>query len=472
MIRLCINTQTPPIHPNPRVHARPGAIWRLGRDYVPNVGGVVPMMRALLRASLGRWVARSPRWVALGAPGLPEEVRTDEGYLLETFELDPRAAAAYRRFKEAIWRSFHSPTVNEFPLAEYPAFVEYNYRAAARLVRRAEEYDLFYVHDFQQLLVGGMVGSAAPALLRWHIPVELGGYPEPVRRFLIKAMEGFDAVVVSTRTSLEELLHVGFHGRAFQIYPYLDPRTQTRPTAGAIAAFRERLDIPPEAPIVLSVGRMDPVKRQDLLLEAFATVRRRRPDARLVLAGGGSFSTRDLGAPDGASKATVWRTALERQVRELRLGDRVRFTDLISDAELQTAYGAASLFVHPAPWEGFGLVAVEAWLHGLPVIVSRGAGVAELVEDDVNGFAVPPGSAPALARRMLRLLDHPDAAERMGEVGRLTARRCDVARAAPRLREIFEHTIQLYEWRGVRAPTAGPDPFLDDRPGRRAGGAR
>ena len=84
MIRVCINSQTPPLRPL-RGAGRSGTLWRSGVDYEPNVGGVVPMMRALLRASVGRWIAPHPRWVALGGPGLPPLVRTDDGFLLETF---------------------------------------------------------------------------------------------------------------------------------------------------------------------------------------------------------------------------------------------------------------------------------------------------------------------------------------------------------------------------------------------------
>jgi len=451
VIRLCINTQTPPIHPLPGAPHRPGVRWREGRDYAPNVGGVVPMMRALLKATVGDFVARSPRWIALGAPELPREVATDEGYVVETYRLDATTLAAYGRFKESVWHSFHSPFTYRFSMGDYREFVEYSYRTADCLLRHATDYDLFYIHDFQQLLVGGLVGSAAPALLRWHIPVDLKGYPEPVRRFFIKAMEGFDGIVVSTRSGLEELIRAGFHGRAFQQYPYLDPATQRPASHAAVHELRERFSIGPDAPIVLSVSRLDPVKRQDLLVDAFASVRRRHPDAVLLLVGGGSFSTRTLTGSGARSKADDWGERLRERVAARRLSDAVVFAGGLSEADVQTAYSAASVFVHPAPWEGFGLVVVEAWCHRLPVLVSTGAGVAELVDDEVNGFAVPPGSAASLARRIVQLLDRPEAARRMGEIGSLTARRCFVERAVPRLREIFERTIQVYEYTGLRS---------------------
>lgn len=449
MIRLCINSQTPPLRPIPGREPRGTGRWELGTDYNPNVGGVIPMMRALLRRASGSWIAPNPRWVSLGGPGLPEEVETSEGYVVETVGIDAATLAGYTRFKEAIWRTFHGPSTFSFPYEDYREFVEYGYRMADRLLRRVPDYDLFYINDFQQLLVGILIGSAAPTLLRWHIPMDFKGYPEPVRRFFLKTLEGFDGVVVSTRAGLEELIRSGFQGHAFQVYPYIDAREQSMAPENAVHALRQRLGIPADAPIVLSVGRLDPVKRQDILLRAFASVRRQHPSARLVIVGGGSFSTRVLGAGGKVSKAQAWELELRRIARSLRLGGSAILAGTLSPSDLQAAYTTSSVFVHPTPWEGFGLVAVEAWMHRLPVVASRGAGVSELIDDEVNGFSCPPGSDRALAHRISYLLSHREEAEQMGEVGSYTARRCHVDRAAPRVREIFQQAIRLYEWRGA-----------------------
>ena len=453
MIKLCLSSQTPPINPLPGAPHHPDGIWRLGEDYVPQFGGVVPMMRALLAEGAGNWIAPNPRWVALRGPGIPPEVRTSEGYVVETVHLNPSERELYSRFKESVWSSFHGPGASRLLPDEYRAFVGYSYTAARPLLEHLGEYDLYYINDFQQILTGMLLGSAAPSLLRWHIPMDFRGYPEPVRRFFLKMMEGYDAIVVSTRQGLEDLIRVGFLGRAYQVYPYLNPDEYRAPPPGAVRRFREKYGLD-ASPFVFSISRMDPVKRQDMLLKAFALVCRRFPDHRLVLAGGGSFSTQALGHGRRATKAATWSAYLQKLVHDLHLEDQVVFTGNLNTEELHAAYRASTLFVHPAPWEGFGLVAVEAWLHGRPVIVTRGAGVSELVNDGVNGYAVSSGSASALAARMAQVLAHPEQGERMGEAGALTARQCSVRRAAPRLRRIFEHTIHLYSRSGL-AP-AGP----------------
>lgn len=455
MIRLCLATQTPPVRPLPASADRGlGAVWKLGRDYEPQVGGVVPMMRALLRVGVGSWIAPRPRWVAMGGQGFPAQILTDEGYYLDTVPMPSDRRELYGRFKESVWRSFHGPGLPEFVPAEYRAFVQYNWATADHLMQHLGSYDLFYINDFQLVLCGAMIGSAAPALLRWHIPLEFRGYPEPVRRFFLRLMEDYDGIVVSTRAALEELFRYGFHGRAFQIYPYVDPRVHRAGPSSAERRFREKFELG-SSRLVLSVSRLDPVKRQDLLIRAFAKARKGHPDVKLVLAGGGSFSTRQLSGPGTASKATSWLRELRDLVHALGLEGSVIFTGSLTSEELTAAYGTSEIFVHPAPWEGFGLVVVEAWLHHLPVIVSRGAGVAELVDDGANGLSVPPGSVPRMAQALKRLLDDPAEGERMGDFGSMTAQRCDVRRAASRLKEIFERTIDHYERSGLSPPTVG-----------------
>ncbi len=449
-MRLCINTQTPPFR-----LAGPGDTDRSGSPsgrYVANVGGVVPMMRALLAASLGRWIDRPARWVALGAPGAPRELSSPEGFVVEHVDLSPLDRRRYARFKDSVWYSFHGPGFPEFARDDYRSFLTYSHRTADVLLAHLDDTDLYYVNDFQQLLIGGLIGSAAPAVLRWHIPLELAGYPEPVRRFFLRSMEGFDAIVVSTRAGLEELVRSGYHGRAHQLYPYVDPRDHAEATPREVAAFRERYGLG-EAPVILSVARLDPVKRQDLLVRAFASIRRKFPSARLVLVGGGSFSTMALGTDPRETKRLAWQRRLDHVIRRHRLEGSVVLTGSVTPAERNAAYSAASVFVHPAPWEGFGLVAIEAWIHGLPVVVSQGAGVAELVDDGLNGFTTPPGSVRAIAHSIERLLRRPGEAERLGAAGRLTARRCYIGRAIPRLKAIFSEAIDLYHSSGLRQPS-------------------
>jgi glycosyltransferase involved in cell wall biosynthesis len=77
-------------------------------------------------------------------------------------------------------------------------------------------------------------------------------------------------------------------------------------------------------------------------------------------------------------------------------------------------FSRCSVLVAPSVTEGFGICVLEAMAHGRPVIVSEGAGAADVVDDDVNGFVVPRRNPDAIADRIMQLKNSPDLALEMG----------------------------------------------------------
>lgn len=143
--------------------------------------------------------------------------------------------------------------------------------------------------------------------------------------------------------------------------------------------------------VALAVGRLVEVKRFDLLLKAWAQSARSCPGWILRIVGDGPLRPR-----------------LEAQICELGLEDSVHLCGRIQD--IGSLYRAASLLVHPAAYEGWGLAVSEALAHGVPVIAFADCpGVNCLVEDNVNGLLVEPGCArvTALATSLERMMhDH------------------------------------------------------------------
>jgi len=148
---------------------------------------------------------------------------------------------------------------------------------------------------------------------------------------------------------------------------------------------------------VLSVGRLDRAKRNDLLLEAAAL----DPSLRVVVTGEG---------PD--------RERLESIARERGLNGRAEFTGRIDEAELTSLY-ARCLAVFYAPVdEDFGMVPYEAFLSEKPVLTTTDAGgPLEVVADGRTGLVTEPVAAE-LARAAGRLREHPDEARAYGQAGR------------------------------------------------------
>jgi glycosyltransferase involved in cell wall biosynthesis len=149
---------------------------------------------------------------------------------------------------------------------------------------------------------------------------------------------------------------------------------------------------------VVAVGRLSPEKDHPTLLRAVALAGRAAP-LRWEVAGNGPC-----------------RAALERLAAELGLGDRVRFLGEVAD--VPALLGRASVFVLPSLTEGLSLTLLEATARGLPVVATRVGGNPEVVVDGETGLLVPPGAPAALAGAVLRLLDDPATARRLGAAGR------------------------------------------------------
>jgi glycosyltransferase involved in cell wall biosynthesis len=149
------------------------------------------------------------------------------------------------------------------------------------------------------------------------------------------------------------------------------------------------------------VGRLAAIKGVRVLLEAFAALRERHPDATLTLVGDGSE-----------------RAGLEVEAARLGLAGRVEFAGYRSQSEVAALLKASDVFVLPSFAEGVPVVLMEAMAAGLPVIGPLVAGVPELVEDGVSGFTVFPGDPERLRDRLDELFSDADLRARMGAAGR------------------------------------------------------
>lgn len=149
---------------------------------------------------------------------------------------------------------------------------------------------------------------------------------------------------------------------------------------------------------VLYAGRLEQLKRCDLLVESFRFV---DPPARLVLAGRGPQLEN-----------------LERQVERLGLSDRVDFTGFVPEAELLELYAGAFGVVYAPVDEDYGYVTVEAFLSGKPVVTcTDSGGTLEFVEDGRSGYVVEP-DAEAVGDAINKLYADRSKARDMGEAGR------------------------------------------------------
>ncbi len=184
--------------------------------------------------------------------------------------------------------------------------------------------------------------------------------------------------------------------------------------------YRPRAHMPSPGRI-LFVGRLAAVKGLPVLFEALETIRQRHPQVKLTLVGGGNE-----------------RPQLEAAIRARSLSGHVELVGPKSPAEVREHLQQADLLVISSFAEGVPVVAMEAFASQVPVVATRVGGTAELVEDGVSGFLVPPGDASALAARINALLDDASLRQRFGEAGRAHVTRAfDSKREATWLGEIM-----------------------------------
>ncbi|MFC3126870.1 glycosyltransferase [Pseudoroseomonas globiformis] len=155
------------------------------------------------------------------------------------------------------------------------------------------------------------------------------------------------------------------------------------------------LDLPPEAPVLLGLGRLHRNKGFDTALRALALL----PRAVLLLAGEG---------PE--------REALHRLAAELELGDRVRFLGWRQDAAALLA--ACDVFLCSSRHEPLGNMVIEAWSARRPVVAAAAQGPSELIHDGRTGMLVPPEDHRAMAAAIAALLADPARREVLATAGR------------------------------------------------------
>jgi glycosyltransferase involved in cell wall biosynthesis len=169
--------------------------------------------------------------------------------------------------------------------------------------------------------------------------------------------------------------------------------------------FRTRYGIPPDVPLVGTVGRLRPWKGQARFLWLAAQVVREVPEARFLVVGGEPFGV-----------GGDYPQRLRCLAAELSLADQVAFTGHLN--EVRPALAAMDVFVHPGDPEPFGLVNVEAMAMGKPVVAFAHGALSEIVLNMETGLLVKPEDEATLAQAILTLLRDPARRQAMGQAGR------------------------------------------------------
>jgi glycosyltransferase involved in cell wall biosynthesis len=418
-----------------------------GEDYEFTAGGVTRMVFPLLKRMIEGGILTNPHWVSLNPLG-PERV-TAEGIKLDYVQLGKERMKGYGLAKETIWKALHGIQGENEPvdsLVWQDEFVDYIYynRLCSELTKKLDEendFDLFYIHDFQQLPMARMLHTLKPKIFRWHIPFDESLIPKKWRQFLTSYFNEYDVVIVSCRKYLDALKRFGYTGEAHYMYPYIDIDAYRKPSDSEIGRFEQKFGIQENDRVLIVVARLDPMKGQDRAIKGFAKVAKNFKDSKLLIIGNGSFSASKKGI--GLSKAGIWLNRLRELVAKLRLQESVIFAGHLTHSELQAAYQRCELTILPSVLEGFGLVVIESWVYKKPTLVSSAAGISELIKPGDNGLLFSPDDPGDLANKLSVLLSDQELGRSMGANGYKTSRQCSLDRALKLEGELMMNLIGL-----------------------------
>ncbi|HEU4425232.1 MAG TPA: glycosyltransferase family 4 protein [Pilimelia sp.] len=266
---------------------------------------------------------------------------------------------------------------------------------ALRRALAGTDAEVVHAHGLRAGFVAAVARTGRPLVVTWHNAALSRGLRAPVHRVLERVVAraadvtlGASADLVARATALGAR-----DARLGEVAaPPLPPPRRTR------AAVRAEFGVAADVPLVLSVGRLHPQKRYDVLVDAAARWRQRQPPPSVVIAGSGP-SYLPLAARISEARAPV-----------TLLGHRTDVADLLLGADLAAV---------TSDWEARQLFAQEVLQAGVPLVATDVGGIPGLVGD--AAVLVPPGDVDAVDAAVRRLLDDPDLRADYAERGRARA---------------------------------------------------
>ena len=271
---------------------------------------------------------------------------------------------------------------------------------AIHRVHAAVGFDLLRVHSLRYI---GPAALLARRRYRLDVPVVAHHHhldPSPLNRLIEKrVVDGVDRLVVGSEFARRQLAtELGARVDHVDVVPYgVDARFTPRPPR---ADLRARYGLGAGV-VVLYLGGLKARKNLFVLLDAWAPVAAARPDARLLVAGGGPLLP-----------------ALRRHAARRGVESSVVFTGYVPEAEKVDYFNLADVLLFPSALEGFGLSVAEAMSCEVPVVVSARGSLPELVADGEGGFLCDPDDPATFVRKVLLLLSEPMLRRKLGHANR------------------------------------------------------
>lgn len=327
------------------------------------------------------------------------------------FHIDQRAAALPIEYTELVER--HS-----FDRAVWSAL-------RAQVARRGIQ--IVHSHDYKTDLLAWLLGRQAGII---PLATAHGWTGHSLRERLVyypankRLLARFPLVLAVSSEIRAEIMAAGASPDRVRVLLNGIDHTAFRRDPAIVAVARRQLGLPDNARVVGAVGRLEPQKRFDLLIDAFGLVRRRSPDLHLLIAGEGSQ-----------------RPALEAQIQAHNLGETCRLLGHVPD--VVPLHHALDVFVQSSDYEGTPNAVLEAMALETPIVATDVGGTAQICRPDIDGTIVPRGDVAQLAAALEATLTDADA-----RIGRVAAARQRVEhelsfeRRVRALEDIYETLVE------------------------------
>jgi phosphatidyl-myo-inositol dimannoside synthase len=250
-----------------------------------------------------------------------------------------------------------------------------------------------------------------PYLLYAHgEEIQMGLTSRKFRWLIPKIYNAASVIIANSRNTQNLLQNIGVHlAKIHVIHPGVNLQLFHDGKESA-QMLREQYHLG-DAPVLLTVGRLQRRKGHDMVIRALPLIQAKLPRTTYFIVGAGEELA-----------------YLQRLVDEMGVADSVIFTGCVADEALLGYYAACDVFIMPnreidCDIEGFGMVYLEASAAGKPVIGGRSGGTEDAILDGVTGLRVDGASVVQIANAVIALLNDPDTSRMMGERGRLRVER-------------------------------------------------
>lgn len=256
--------------------------------------------------------------------------------------------------------------------------------------KNSVDFDLIHAH----FLENGFIGAYLKNLYNKPLIVTAHGgdvYDLPFRNYWYNSLARFvlseaDEVITVSKFNAEKLLSLGVSSNKLHVIPNGYDERLFKPIPAAKA--REKLGLPQNKKILLSVGNLVDVKGHTYLIGAISLVLRKKKDVLLIIVGSGPL-----------------KELLQSMVKKYGLEDHVMLAGGRRHEEIPIWMNASDIFILPSLQEGFPTVIPEAMACGKPIVATKVGGVPEAITSDYLGILVPPKDSESLSWAILEVLD-------------------------------------------------------------------